>query len=93
VARDRPFDDLAHTWWDRLLRPGDLRCFIASSGIRPVRTVGVSLPLRGFPRALIAIIGLLVGRLTHPEAALRIPLAPSTHTLFAYQGYGIRDAP
>jgi 2-polyprenyl-6-hydroxyphenyl methylase/3-demethylubiquinone-9 3-methyltransferase len=76
--------------WDRLLRPGDVERHMRSSGIDPVETFGVGIRAQSLPRAAWAVIGLLTGRLTYPDAAMRIELTSGIGGSVAYQGFGVR---
>lgn len=76
--------------WNRFLRPGEIEHHMRASGIEPARTLGVRLRVRSIPRAAWAVIGLLIGRNTHPEAARHIQLATGTRQSIAYQGFGLR---
>ena len=76
--------------WSRFLSPGDMNRHMMSAGIEPVKTVGVGLPLRRFPGAAVAAVGIVARRLTYPAAAGRIHLASGTGTSVAYQGFGVR---
>jgi 2-polyprenyl-6-hydroxyphenyl methylase/3-demethylubiquinone-9 3-methyltransferase len=76
--------------WDRLLRPGDVERHMHSSGIVPVETFGVGIRVRSLPRAAWAVIALLTGRLTYPDAAMRIELTSGIGGSVAYQGFGVR---
>ena len=61
-----------------------------AAGIHPGETLGVGLRLRSVPRAAWAVIGLVAGRRTYPEAARRIELVSGTGKNIAYQGFGVR---
>jgi 2-polyprenyl-6-hydroxyphenyl methylase/3-demethylubiquinone-9 3-methyltransferase len=76
--------------WDRLLRPGDVERHMRSSGIDPVETFGVGIRAQSLPRAAWAVIGLLTGRLTYPDAAMRVELTSGIGGSVAYQGFGVR---
>jgi 2-polyprenyl-6-hydroxyphenyl methylase/3-demethylubiquinone-9 3-methyltransferase len=76
--------------WDRLLRPADMERHMRASGIDPGETLGVGLRVRGLPRAALAVIGLLTGRLSYPDAARRIELVGGGGKTVAYQGFGVR---
>ena len=76
--------------WNRLIRPDDMERHMRASRIEPARTIGVGVRLRSLPRAALAFIGLLAGRLTYPDAARRIEVVTGTRTSMAYQGFGVR---
>ncbi len=75
---------------DRLLRPADMERHMRASGIGPGETRGIGLRVRGLPRSSWAVIGLLTGRLSYPDAALRIELVEGGGKAVAYQGFGVR---
>jgi len=77
--------------WSRLVRPDEMDRHMRASGIEPIRTVGLGLKMRDSPKAALAVLGLLAGRLTYPDAARRIDLATGTGTRIAYQGVGRRQ--
>jgi hypothetical protein len=62
-----------------------------AAGIEPILTVGLGLKMRDSPKAALAVLGLLVGHLTYPDAARLIYLATGTGTRIAYQGVGRRQ--
>jgi len=76
--------------WKRLIRPGEMRHHMRTTGIEPGETVGVGLRIRGVPRAAWGVAGLLTGRFSYPDAARRIELVGGTGKSLAYQGFGIR---
>jgi len=76
--------------WNRLIRPVEMDRHMHASGIHQGETLGVGLPLRSIPRAAWAVVGLLAGRRTYPEAARRIELVSGTGKFVAYQGFGVR---
>lgn len=76
--------------WSRLLRPSDARHFMLAAGIDPGETLGVGLRVRNMPRAAWAVFGVLIGRLSYPDAARRIQLASGIGGSIAYQGFGVR---
>ncbi len=45
---------------------------------------------RSLPGLAVAVMGLLLRRLTYPEAASRIELGAGTSKVMAYQGFGVR---
>lgn len=76
--------------WKRLIRPDEMDRYMRASGIEPGQTLGVGIGWRDLPLAALAVVGLLIRRLSYPEAARRIHLAAGTGTSVAYQGFGRR---
>ncbi len=76
--------------WKRLIRPDEMDRYMRASGIEPGQILGVGMGWRDLPLAALAVAGLLIRRLTYPEAARRIHLATGTGTSVAYQGFGSR---
>jgi len=76
--------------WNRLIRPDEMDRYMRASGIEPGQILGVGIGWRDLPLAALAVVGLLIRRLTYPEAARRIHLATGTGTAVAYQGFGRR---
>jgi 2-polyprenyl-6-hydroxyphenyl methylase/3-demethylubiquinone-9 3-methyltransferase len=77
--------------WSRLVRPDEMNRHMRAAGIEPILTVGLGLKMRDSPKAALAVLGLLVGHLTYPDAARLIYLATGTGTRIAYQGVGRRQ--
>jgi 2-polyprenyl-6-hydroxyphenyl methylase/3-demethylubiquinone-9 3-methyltransferase len=78
--------------WSRLVRPVEMDRHMRGAGIEPGRTIGVGLRAGGILRSAAAVLRLLIGRITYPEAARRIDLVAGTATTIAYQGFGRRGA-
>lgn len=76
--------------WSRLLRPSDMDRHMRVTGIEPAGIAGVGVRARSFPGLVAAAAGLLLRRLTYPEAAGRIHLVTGTSRIVAYQGFGFR---
>ncbi len=76
--------------WKRLIRPDEMDRYMLASGIEPGQIFGVGIGWRDLPQAALAVVGLLIRRLSYPEAARRIHLATGTGTSVAYQGFGRR---
>lgn len=76
--------------WNRLIRPDEMDRYMQVSGIEPDQILGVGIGWRDVPRAALAVVGLLIRRLTYPEAARQIHLGTGTGTSVAYQGFGRR---
>ncbi len=76
--------------WSRLQRPSDMERHMRNSGIAPGEIVGVGVRARSLPGLAVAVMGLLLRRLTYPEAASRIELVAGTSKVTAYQGFGVR---
>ncbi|MFB3048647.1 MAG: bifunctional 2-polyprenyl-6-hydroxyphenol methylase/3-demethylubiquinol 3-O-methyltransferase UbiG [Acidimicrobiia bacterium] len=76
--------------WKRLIRPDEMDRYMRASGIEPGQILGVGIGWRDLPLAALAVVGLLIRRLTYPDAARRIHLATGTGTSVAYQGFGRR---
>lgn len=76
--------------WTRLLRPSDMERHMRDSGIEPAGIVGVGVSAHSLARLAGAVLGLVLRRLTYPEAARRIELVAGTNKVVAYQGFGLR---
>jgi 2-polyprenyl-6-hydroxyphenyl methylase/3-demethylubiquinone-9 3-methyltransferase len=76
--------------WSRLVRPVEMDRHMRSAGIEPGGTIGIGLRAGGILRSAVAVLRLLFGRITYPEAARRIDLVSGTATTIAYQGFGRR---
>ena len=76
--------------WNRLIRPDEMHRYMRASGIEPGQILGVGIGWRDVPLAALAVVGLLIRRLTYPEAARRIHLATGTGPSVAYLGFGRR---
>ena len=76
--------------WKRLLRPEEIVHYMQVSALHHVRTEGVGIRFWSLPRAVVGLAGLLIRRLTYPQAARRIQLVRGTGTGRAYQGFGRR---
>ncbi len=76
--------------WRRLLRPSDMERHMRDSDVEPAGIVGVGVRARSLPRLAGAVMGLLLRRLTYPQAARRIDLVAGTSKVVAYQGFGFR---